>query len=70
MKPFFENLLTTRQAAEMLGLQPSTVRVYVMAGKIVPAKRFVRMLWFDRREVKRFDATRRPVGNPAFSAAR
>ena len=65
-----KDLLMTKQAAELLGLSPDTVRVYVMQGKIKRDRKFLGRLWFSRAELARFQAVRKPAGNPLLKPSR
>ena len=54
--------LTTKQAAELIGVTPSRIRQLIMAGALT-AFRGGRDLWLDPAELKRYKRPRR--GRPA-----
>ena len=59
---------TTAEAASLLGISPSTIRHYVVEGRIQPLKqRAGSALLFALAEIERFRAVPRQVGNPTFS---
>lgn len=61
-----EMLLTSKEAAEFLGLEPNTIPKYVRRKLLVPYSQVGRSFVFSKSECERFKETRRSPGNPAF----
>jgi len=60
-----ETLLTTGEAAKILGVSHSTVRGYIRRGVLPVARRVTnRLLLVDRTEVERIKANPPQVGRP------
>ena len=55
-----------REAAELLGLSPDTVRRYSSRGLLRPSRRLGNMLVFSEQEIQRYQVSRRKPGNPHF----
>jgi len=55
-----------RDAAELLGLTPDTVRRYSSRGVLRPTRRLGNMLVFSDAEIQRYQVSRRKPGNPHF----
>jgi excisionase family DNA binding protein len=59
------DLITTSEAAKIIGVKPSRVRQYHLAGRLVGERmKGGRDLLFDRKEVERFAKLDRPPGRP------
>ena len=56
-------LLTTTQTAELLGVNPSRVRQFILAGRL-PAQKIGRDLFVKEQDVLEFASTKRPHGRP------
>lgn len=59
MKPY-----TTKEASEVLGLTPSTLRVYLGNGEFPGAYKAGRDWLIPTEDLKEFEAKRRPKGRP------
>ena len=57
------DILTTREAAALLGLSPKTITQAIRRGKL-QAERFGRDWQIQRDDLLSWSATRRPVGRP------
>ena len=57
------DLVTTQEAAEMIGVNDSRVRQFHRGGRLT-GKRVGTVLLFDREEVERFSQKNRPNGRP------
>lgn len=49
-----ENLLTRREAAELLGLKPQTLAVWAVSGKYLPYVRCGRAARYKRSDIEQF----------------
>ena len=58
-----DNLLTTDQAAEILGLEPGSVKKYCQSGKIAALK-LGRSWMIPKHSLKGFSSNRKAVGRP------
>lgn len=58
------NPITTRQAAEILGVSPGRVSQFVTSGRLVPVRSSSRKNLFDRQAVLAFAQVKREPGNP------
>ena len=56
-------VVSVRQAAEITGLHPETIREYLRAGRI-KAQRIGRVYVIDERDLRRFMAKPRRPGRP------
>jgi excisionase family DNA binding protein len=55
-------MLSTREVAARFGVTPSTVRYWVLRGRLTPARtERVAVFWFDEQDVDRFAKTYRVV---------
>jgi len=59
-------MLSTREAAELCGVSPATVRTYLWAGRFPPPDGYLgRSPWWSVETVLAWSASRRPPGRPA-----
>lgn len=63
MSVSISHFLTTKEAAEIIGVNDSRVRQFCLEGRLKP-ERVGSMLFFDRRQIERFAAKPRPSGKP------
>jgi excisionase family DNA binding protein len=56
-------MLTTKEAAAVLGIQPRTVTRYILRG-LIRAEKHGRDYFISHDEIARFQNERRKVGNP------
>ena len=56
-------MLTTPEAAALLGVQPKTVSKYIKRG-LINAQRHGRDYWIEQSEIERFKTERRGRGRP------
>jgi len=62
------DLLTYREAAEIIGVSPARVRQFVMEGRLKPIKP-QREVFLDKDDVEAFAKEKRPWGVPRKSSA-
>ena len=62
--------LTTRQAAEKLGVSPYWITRLVQFGELVPARKIGTAYLYAPEEVARYGRERRPVGRPAVKGGK
>ena len=62
-----ETLLSSREVANLLDLEPITIRQYVRRHLLIPYSRVGRAFVFTKKECDRFRREKQPRGNPNFA---